>query len=186
MTSHGWRPALLAILLFAIAGMAHAEPEIGDAPPDLLGTSSQGEEVRVSALRGNVVIVSFWASWCGYCRKLLPVLENFQQQVGRHSLDVVVVNFQEPLRTYRALRRGFKDLSVTLTHDADGAISDAYGVTAVPVVYIIDRAGELAYVHRGYSEASLPRLIEVVNEMLAEPRPPAATGAVSLPGAIEG
>jgi thiol-disulfide isomerase/thioredoxin len=128
-------------LALALAATAYAAPAIGDHPPDLLGKTPKGEEVRISERRGKVVVVSFWASWCGYCRKQLPVLETLQQAAGRERMEVVVVNFKESPQTYRALVRDLRKLTVTLTHDRDGAISDAYGVNAVVSWALIYPAG---------------------------------------------
>jgi len=171
--------ALCALLL---AGVAQASPGIGEAPPDLLGKTTKGEEVRLSDRRGKVVMVGFWASWCPYCRKQFPMLESFQRQAGKEQLDVVVVNFQEPPATFRQLVRKLKDIPVTWAHDRDGSISEAYGVKSVPHLFVIDRRGALAHVARGYSDGSVAELAEVVNRLMAEPVPEDASSAVEAQG----
>lgn len=157
----------LAALALMAAGMAQATPGVGQVAPDWLGKTPQGEDVRISDRRGKVVVVSFWASWCGFCRSQLPVLEALQQAVGREHLEVVVVNYQEPPRTYRELVRKFRGLTVTLTHDRDGAISQAYGVTAVPRIVMVDKAGRVGWTHSGHSEAAIPKIEAAVNRLLA-------------------
>lgn len=166
-----WRAgALLASCL--LAGLAQAAPEVGKpSPVDLLGKTPDGEEVRISAHRGKAMVVSFWASWCGYCRKQFPLLDNVQVQAGRDELRVVVVNFKEPTADYRAVRRALRESSVTWTHDRDGALSDAFGVEAVPHMFIFDRNGNLAAIRNGYSEEGAVRTIEILNEVLAQPAP---------------
>lgn len=159
---------LLAALLLALVGPAHAGVVRGEAPPDLLGKDQNGEEFRISAHRGQVVVVTFWASWCGYCLKEMPVLEGLQRAVGPERLKVVAVNMKEHPRTYRAIMRQLKDVGLIMTHDRDGAISDAFDVQAVPRLFMVDKAGRLAYVHSGYSEASLPKIVDKVNELLRE------------------
>lgn len=99
------------------------------------------------------------------------MLDTFQTRVGRDRLEVILVNFKESARDYRAVRRDLKRSPVTWTHDADGVISDAYGVRAVPRLFVIDKSGELAYTQSGYSDEMLPELVDVVNELLAEPGP---------------
>jgi len=164
-------PWLAAVVMCVAAAATHAAPEVGDAPPDYLGKTPDGEEVRISDRRGKVVLVSFWASWCGYCRQQFPVLDTFQRHVGRDRLEVIVVNFKEPLRDYRQVLRQARSSPVTWTHDRDGAISDAYGVNAVPRLFVIDKYGGLALTRAGYSEEQLPALIDTVNELLAESGP---------------
>lgn len=166
-----WRAgALLASCL--LAGLAQAAPEVGKpSPVDLLGKTPDGEEVRISAHRGKAMVVSFWASWCGYCRKQFPLLDYLQSHVGSEHLRVVVVNFKEPVADYRSVRRALRESVVTWTHDRDGVLSEAFGVEAVPRTFIFDRSGRLVAVRKGYSEEGAARTIEILNEVLAEPAP---------------
>ena len=165
------RSLVVAFALVVTAWPAEAAPAVGQGAPDWLGKTPQGEDVRISDRRGKVVVVSFWASWCGFCRSQLPVLEALQQAAGRERLEVVVVNYQEPSRTYRELVRKFRGLTVTLTHDSDGAISQAYRVTAVPRIVMIDKAGRVGWTHSGHSEAAIPKIAAAVNRLLAESWP---------------
>ncbi len=169
----------LTVAVFVLSGIAHALPEYGEAPPDLLGTTSKGEEIRISDHRGKVVIVSFWASWCGYCRKYFPILDYVQNAAGTDRLRVVVVNFKESTSAYRKVVRQLRKSSVTWTHDKSGALSDTYGVKSVPHIFLIDKEGVLAYVHRGYSEEGAQMFLEEVDELLNEPAPDTNTPAVS-------
>lgn len=159
----------LALLLSLISSIANASLNIGDTPPDLLGTSQHGEPVHVSDHRGKVVVVTFWASWCGYCLKEMPILEGLQSAVGPDRMEVVAINLKEPPRTYRSIMRQLKDVGLTMTHDRDGDIADAFGVEAVPRLFMIDKGGRVAYLHTGYSEDSLPMIVEAANALLRSP-----------------
>ena len=88
--------------------------------------------------------VSFWASWCGYCRRQFALLDHLQGAAGAERLRVVVVNFKEPASDYRRVRRALRTSPVTWTHDRDGALSDAFGVESVPYLFVFDKAGNLA------------------------------------------
>lgn len=175
---------LLGIALGVATLPAHASLAVGEAPPDSLGVTPKGEEIRISDRRGKVVVVAFWASWCGYCRKQLPVLEAIQQAAGRERLEVVLVNFKEPPQTYREIVRKLKRATLTLTHDRDGTISDAYTVDSVPRLFMIDKAGRVGWTHYGYSEESLPKIGAAVDRLLAEPwQPEEATPVAASQGA---
>ncbi|GAB3332559.1 TlpA disulfide reductase family protein [Marilutibacter aestuarii] len=148
---------LLLLCLFAVAAIA-AEPEqprVGQAPPDSLGSDRQGNALTVSQYRGKVLIVTFWASWCGPCRKELPILDRLQKVVGRDHLEVVAINLKEPRQDFLSVLRANRDLEVTWVHDARGKAGDRYGVSVLPNMFVIDREGRVAHVHRGYSEEML-------------------------------
>lgn len=162
---------LLATLLLAFAATVasagkHPQPKPGEIPPDALGKDRAGLEQTVSQHRGKVVIVTFWASWCGPCRRELPVLGKFQRAVGKDALEVIAINVKEPRKDYIDVIRANKDLTLTWVHDSSGATSARYGVEALPNMFIIDREGKVAHVHRGYAEESLPVFIREISDLL--------------------
>ena len=96
------RGALAALLSLGIA-CAHAAA--GDAPPDYLGTLRDGTPVHAQQFQGKVVVVTFWATWCGYCMKELPVLANIQRLAGAARLQVVAISHDEERSTYVQVAR---------------------------------------------------------------------------------
>ena len=159
-------------LLLASMGLAHAGTAIGDVPPDSLGRTSNGDEVRVTDQHGKVVVVTFWASWCGYCRRELPVLAGLQEAAGKDRMTVVAINYKDDRKVYRALVRALKDVQLTMTHDTNGAIGEAYGVEGIPRLLMIDREGKVAYVSVGYDADSLDQIVDAANKLLAQPATP--------------
>jgi len=166
-----------ALLAFGFAGYAQAQETakavvaVGDTPPDVFGKDENGQPITLAGLRGKVVIVSFWASWCGYCRKELPVLEGIQKTAGKSRIEVIAVNSREDLRTYRALLRQLKKFEFTMTGDWSGVVSDAYGVSSIPHMFVIGKDGTVARVYRGYSEEALPGIVADLNDLMAEQQP---------------
>ncbi|WP_017355363.1 TlpA disulfide reductase family protein [Stenotrophomonas sp.] len=165
------RPALACLLLAISLGASAATaepPKAGDLPPQLLGKDRQGEPVDLAAHRGKVVIVTFWASWCGPCRKELPVLGQLQDIVGTDALQVFAVNVKEPRADFLAIARGRKSPPLTWIHDSRGLVSDQYGIEALPHMFILDHDGRVAHVHRGYSEQALPKILEEITALLPD------------------
>jgi len=115
------------------------------------------------------MVVTFWASWCGYCRKELPMLAGLQDAAGKDRLEVVAVNFQDDRDVYRGLLRKLKDIQLTMTHDATGRIGDAYGVKGIPHLLVIGKNGKVAFKASGYGEESLQEILDAVNGELARP-----------------
>jgi thiol-disulfide isomerase/thioredoxin len=105
---------------------------IGDIPPDVLGIDRHDNDVRISAFRGKVVVVSFWASWCTYCLKELPVLEKIQQVVGKPRIEVIAVNIDRDRGDYLAMRRQLKNFQFTMTRDDRQVVANLYGAHALP------------------------------------------------------
>jgi len=142
--------------------------QTGDRPPDYLGKDMAGQKFNIADHTGKVIVISFWASWCGPCRKELPVLAHFQKAVGEDYLKVVAVNFMEDSRRFRALKKTLSDMSLTVTRDKRGSIGRKYGVKGIPHLFIIGKDGLIAYQNRGYGESSTAKLIKIINAQLAK------------------
>lgn len=158
---------LAACALGASAGELKPQPRAGDIPPPILGKLHGGNtEVNLETYRGKVVIVTFWASWCEPCRKELPVLAHFQKVIGHDALEVIAVNFKEPRQDFLGVLRANRKLQLNYVHDSKGIASDEYGVQSLPNMFVIDRDGRIAHVHRGYSEEMLEGFIEEIMALL--------------------
>jgi len=158
--------AVVPILLIPLSLMAAVKA--GDTPPDYLGQDTNGNAVNVSAYKGKVVVATFWATWCSYCRKELPVLERMQGVAGTGSLQVVAVNFHEENENFYKVKRAFKNSPMILTYDLDSQISKSYGVKVLPNLFIIDKQGKVAYVHVGYGEETMDQIINELNGLFAQ------------------
>lgn len=159
---------LLLLPMGAVIAKDAAAPAVGSLPPQLLGADRAGNAVDLAALRGKVVIVTFWASWCPPCLKELPVLGQFQRLVGRDALEVIAINYKEPRRTFSDLVRLNRDVDLAWVHDVRGSVGERYGVQSLPHMFMLDRDGRVAHVHRGYSEQALPGIIDEVLGLLPD------------------
>ena len=168
--------ALLLLCLALFSPNAGAKLEVGVTPPDLLGQTPEGDEIRISQFRGKVVVVTFWASWCGPCRRELPVLDVLQKAAGERA-KVIAVNVKDTRQDYRLIRRQMKDAALTFTHDRTGDISKGYAVNSYPNLYVIDQAGTIAAVHVGFGDDSLEHIVTDINKLLVAPAKPAPAKA---------
>lgn len=175
-----WTVGMLLACVVAFAAHAGA-PKVGrgDLPPDVFGKDESGQPISLERHRGKVVIVTFWATWCPYCLKELPVLENIQNRAGKDRIEVIAVNWKEDRDTYRAVRRALKGLTLTLTSDTSGQIGEAYGVASIPHMLMIGKDGRVDSVRRGYSEEHLEDIAADLNRLLQAPGPDVATAAAA-------
>lgn len=159
---------LAAVALACFAAAARGEAVVGRMAPDALGIDRDGAQHSLQEYRGKVVLLSFWASWCGYCLKELPIIENVQRKIGKDRVEVVALNVDKDHAKYVAMRRKLKRFELTLTTDDERRAADAYGVNGLPHLVMIDKEGRVGYVHVGYSEKQLPAFIDELNELLGE------------------
>ena len=176
---------LMAVILCvgAMLPVQAAEPKTGDVPPALLGKDREGEVVDLAQHRGKVVVVTFWASWCGPCRKELPGLDALQKHAGDKILKVIAVNVKDSTEDYRLMMRQMKDYTISMTRDRDGSIAAGYDIRAYPNLWIIGPDGRVAAHHVGYGEDSLEALVNQINQVIvAEQQRQKAAAAASAAG----
>ena len=162
--------ALIA-LLFCLTARAQMQP--GDIPPEALGKTVDGQVVSLASMHGKVVVISFWATWCHYCMKEMPVLAGVQAQANLHHLPLQVVSIDSKesrdtfVRTTNLIKRRLPGL--LLSWDRDGTIGEPYGANKfIPVMVMLHRDGTVAHIHAGYDEDMLDTLVAEINELLTE------------------
>lgn len=154
---------LLAIAPLALALMSAApKPVVGQPAPETEFTLVSGEKIKLSELRGQVVVINFWATWCVPCRRELPLLDGFYRAAEQHGLRVFAVTTEDSVPLYQ-MKKLFAALAISPVKRMKGPF-DTLG--AVPTNFIIDRAGRLRYAKAGALELDdLNReLIPLLNE----------------------
>lgn len=158
--------ALAALLAFAPAHALEpgaAAPAVSALP---LGGSAAAIELR--ALRGKVVYVDFWASWCVPCRLSMPLLDALARKHGARGFTVVGVNKDAALAdAQRFLKR--VPVGFLLVQDDNDALAKAFEVKAMPSGYLIDRRGVVRRVHLGFTSETAAALEREIEQLLAEP-----------------
>ena len=116
-----------------------ARPEVGYAAPDFTLTDLDGKQVKLSDLRGQVVYLNFWATWCPPCREEMPAIEAIHQEMG-DRVKVLAVNVEGPRDEVSAFAREF-GLSFQIALDTDLSVARRYQVRGIPVSLFIDKNG---------------------------------------------
>lgn len=127
-----------------------------------------GAPAGIDKLRGRVVIVDFWASWCGPCRMLAPKLSGLKDRFGAQGLSVVGVTTDEPERA--AVFAEKHQMRYGIVVDRDGDTSKTYGITGLPTMVIVDKKGVVREVFVGFdpSPAGDAKLESTIKALLAE------------------
>jgi cytochrome c biogenesis protein CcmG/thiol:disulfide interchange protein DsbE len=161
------RTLLLGLLLAAALTPAMAtEPRVGQPAPDFQLTLVDGSHVRLSELRGQVVVLNFWATWCVPCRTELPTLDGYYRIAQRHGLRVFAITTEDSVPIFQ-LRRVFAAMAIGAVRNMRGPYQPING--AVPTNFVIDRAGRVRYASAGAFD--LDDLNHVLIPLLNEPAP---------------
>jgi thiol-disulfide isomerase/thioredoxin len=151
----------LAILLVAVP-LAVGAVEVGaQAPAFTLPSLEGGSQVSLASMRGSVVVIDFWASWCQPCIAAFPELDAMARDLGPRGLKVLAVNIDDEAATARAKLGGARHLFTPL-HDGGAKVANQYGVgDALPATVVVDRQGVVKLFRSGGAvEASqLRRLV---------------------------
>ena len=170
MKSSSAHRSILSALVAAsvlVATPSFALDEGAQAPAfDLV--ASDGSHVRLSDLRGKVVIVDFWASWCRPCRESFPTLDRWQRRYRDRGLVVVGVSVDRTEEAYRTFLSEHP-IGFTVERDADHGVARSFAPPAMPTTFIIDRTGVVRHVERGYRRANDASLERIVERLLATP-----------------
>ena len=129
--------------------------------------SRAGDNVSLDSLKGKVVMLNFWASWCGPCRTEMPLLEQMHKRYSSLGFTMVGVNVEA--NTADA-ERWLKDTPVSfpVLFDRESKVSKMYDVSAMPSTVFIDRKGNIRYLHKGYKAGDEGEYLNQIRALLKE------------------
>jgi cytochrome c biogenesis protein CcmG, thiol:disulfide interchange protein DsbE len=117
-------------------------PQQGFQAPDFELVESDGKTIQLSSLRGNPVLINFWASWCAPCKAEMPAMEHVYQKYGKDGLQILAIN--SSIQDNRSNALAFTSqlgLSFPILFDENGIVSNSYKVRALPTSFFVDRQG---------------------------------------------
>lgn len=157
---------VLALLSFSCFGAT-----VGNNAPDYslpaLQNSAKTANVTMRDFRGKVVYVDFWASWCGPCRKSMPVLDELRNKYNNQGFEVVAINVDENTEDALGFLKKYP-VSYPVLADPKGETPTKYNVTGMPTAYIVDKAGVIRYVHSGFQNQDKEIIENTINQLLAK------------------
>ena len=163
---------LIGFSVLAATGCGSSAPEWPrlDPPiaaPDFSLQQLDAGTVRLSDLRGRVVVMEFWATWCGPCRFSTPSLDVIYRRFRDRGVTVLLINQGEEPDTVRKWVNGRFQAPILL--DQERRVAMRYGVQGIPRLFIVDQAGQILYAHSGYGGGLEHDLGAILTQLLAKP-----------------
>jgi thiol-disulfide isomerase/thioredoxin len=156
--------ALRALLLTAL--LAAPALAVTPAPPFKLD-SMAGKPVSLDQYKGQVIMINFWASWCGPCRTEMPLLEKLHAKYKPMGFTMIGVNV-EPDSSLAAQWLKATPVTFPILFDTKSEVSKLYSVAGMPSTVIIDRKGNLRWLHRGYKAGDENQYLDQIRALVRE------------------
>jgi cytochrome c biogenesis protein CcmG, thiol:disulfide interchange protein DsbE len=178
LLSPRWRGALAGtavITMMAVPAQA-GTLQVGDPAPPLALPAWHDGSVRLGDLRGKVVVLDFWASWCVPCKTALPALDALARRQRTAGVVVLAVSIDRSRSTAeRFLAETLPDPTLTVLQDPGGRAFAALGPAGTPALYVIDPQGIVRMVEAGYAPERIEAVERLVRELAAQSPEPRAT-----------
>jgi len=158
---------VLAAWSLVAASASAAMPASGTPVPDFTLRSSTGKNLKLSERRGEVVMINFWATWCGPCRQEMPELERLYQKYRKAGFVLLGVSVDDKPEAARAMAQKL-NVSFPVLFDDRKQVSRKYDVDAMPSTLLVDRNGIVRFVHRGYRAGVEKQYEEKLRELLRQ------------------
>jgi cytochrome c biogenesis protein CcmG/thiol:disulfide interchange protein DsbE len=166
----GKRFALLSVCALTLAacgggGQPAASPSeggasvVGQAAPDVEFSALQSAgTIKLSSLRGKVVLLDFWASWCAPCQEELPLLDDMATRLKDKNVEIVGLSLDENKTDAEHFLTRKSSWSLTLGHDPEQKVADQFKPPKMPTSYVIDRKGVVRQMNAGFERADAKKI----------------------------
>ena len=127
-----------------------------DSAPDFVLKSTSGKNVRLSELKGRIVMLNFWATWCGPCAEEIPHLNELHESLDPYDFELLGINLDEDQS--KAIHLANKlEVNFPVLFDTEKDVSKSFDIKAMPTTIIIDRAGKIRHVNRGFKKGYIEK-----------------------------
>ena len=158
---------LSVLFIVALAPAARAEVKAGQPAADFDASTLAGSSLKLSSLRGKVVLVDFWASWCEPCKKELPLLDKLAPRLHARGIEIVAVNIDDDKNKAADFMRSH-GLHLTVVADASKKIVGAWEPPKMPSSFVVDKAGVVRAVHGGFEPGDEAKLEAELNALVSK------------------
>lgn len=140
---------------------------INNPAPDFTLKSLSGQNLNLTEQRGKITVINFWASWCGPCRKEMPILQSFHEKYTDLGVQVWGVNVEQENQAGRDFISKV-NVNFPILFDDKNTLSALYQVDAMPTTVVVDRSGQVRYVFRGYKDGYEKKYAKAIKKLIRE------------------
>jgi len=141
---------------------------VGRVAPEIVVDRVSGGDLALSSLRGKVVLLDVWASWCGPCKQELPMLDAIAGRLHKRGVEVLAVSVDQERENVDKFLGSRGKWHLTVAHDPKGAIADSFQPEKMPTSYVIDRAGVIRYINSGFEPSDAQEIERWLANLAAE------------------
>lgn len=140
--------------------------KVGDVAPDFQLYDLAGNAVTLSEYRGSIVLLNFWATWCGPCRVEMPAMEALYRTFDRKDFEILAVSTDQQGTAVTRPFRNQLNLTFPILHDTEYRVGLAYGARSLPMTFLIDRRGVIVHRIFGARDWESPEAKQIINTAL--------------------
>lgn len=148
--------AIITLLIMSFVSVVAFAKIKADNAPDFVLKSASGKNVRLSELKGRIVMLNFWATWCGPCAEEIPHLNELHESLDPYDFELLGINLDEDQSKAVYLASKLK-VNFPVLFDTEKDVSKSFAIKAMPTTIIIDRAGKIRYVNRGFKKGYIEK-----------------------------
>lgn len=157
----------VSCLAFGMPALALGAANPGAPAPDFTLPARDGGKVRLADLKGQVVMINFWATWCGPCRQEMPLLAQLNTKYEPLGFTLLGVNVEPDSAAAVAWLKGMP-VTFPILFDTDSVVAGTFGVEGMPSTVFVDRNGQVRYVHRGYKVGDEAKYADMIRSLVKE------------------
>lgn len=157
----------LLVLCGALMALPAWSASVSGPAPNFTLKSLSGKNLKLSEMAGNVVLINFWASWCGPCLQEMPLLNKIHKKYEPLGFTVLGVNVEENSDSARAFLAD-RGVDFPILLDTTNKVSKLYDVVAMPTTVVVDRDGNMRFLHKGYKPGDEAQYRKMVKKLVRE------------------
>jgi peroxiredoxin len=157
----------IALICVAVGLLGCNLSAIADEAPDFTLPSNSGENLRLAELRGSVVMLNFWASWCGPCRQEMPLLDAMSQRYSAAGFVLLGIDVEEDNTDAKKIVKDLK-ISYPILFDTENKVSKLYSVETMPTTVMVDKKGKIRFINHGYKPGDENKYRDQIRELIKE------------------